>query len=113
MVPHQWQGPSSSYFSDSSCVVFTTGSTALALESSGLAALTVSGGHAAVGPAPALGSRWHWSWTDPFWKRVAVHAALGSRDHARAALAQARGRWKKSPKEFATLINSLDAGSSR
>lgn len=63
-----------------------------------------------VGTAPALGSRWQWDWqSEPFWKRVAVHAALGDREHARAALKQAQGRWKKAPKEYAPLITWLTA----
>jgi hypothetical protein len=60
-----------------------------------------------AGAAPAL-PRWNWRWEpELFWKRVALHAALGSRDDARAALAQVQAKYKKPPKGLRALVESL------
>lgn len=64
-----------------------------------------------VGQAPRLPApQWHWEWRpECLWRRVALHAALGRPEDAQAALAQARARSKKPPKELKTLLAALDA----
>lgn len=65
-------------------------------------------------PAPAA---WQWEWKhghrwlpESIWARVALHAAFGSRDEARAALAQARALSKQPPALYKPLFASLDEG---
>ncbi|AKT41354.1 hypothetical protein [Chondromyces crocatus] len=63
------------------------------------------------GVAHPLGVGWAWE-AEPqklLWQRVAVHAVLGAREDARAALEQARASTKRPPpKELKRLIASLD-----
>lgn len=66
--------------------------------------------------APAMPVGWHWEWkhghrwrSEPIWNRIALHAAFGTRDEARAALAQARAISKQVPAIMKPLIASLDA----
>lgn len=62
------------------------------------------------GTAPALPPEWVWSYdANLLWMRIAMHAALGARADANAALAQARAKSKKPPKELKALIAALDA----
>jgi hypothetical protein len=59
--------------------------------------------------APVLLGRWQWHWKpELLWQRIVLHAALGRREDARAALAQARARSKRPPKELKILIAALD-----
>ena len=66
--------------------------------------------------APALSPAWRWAWKhgrrwrpEPLWNRVALHAVFGSREEARAALAQARALSKQPPAVLRPLFVSLDA----
>lgn len=62
------------------------------------------------GVAPSLSSSWTWQYEPKtLWLRVLMHAALGTREDANAALAQARAKSKRPPKELKILIASLDA----
>jgi hypothetical protein len=67
--------------------------------------------------APSLPPTFHWTWklgkhqrwrTEPLWNRVALHAAFGSKDEARSALAQARALSGKPPAIWKGLYASLD-----
>lgn len=67
--------------------------------------------------APSLPPTFHWTWklgkhqswrTEPLWSRVALHAAFGSEDEARSALAQARALSGKPPAIWKALFASLD-----
>lgn len=61
------------------------------------------------GSAPTLPARWQWDWRPEFlWQRIVLHAALGRREDAHAALEQARAKSKRPPKELKILIASLD-----
>lgn len=86
----------------------------------GLQSLPLKKGQPAVAPigswkTPEMAAGWQWEWKhghrwrpEPLWNRVALHAAFGTRDEARAALAQARAISKQVPGVLKPLIASLD-----
>lgn len=87
----------------------------------GLPTLPLKKGQPAVTPvgawaAPALPPTWRWEWQhgyrwlpEALWSRVALHAVFGTREEARAALAQARALSKQPPAVLKPLFVSLDA----
>ncbi len=86
----------------------------------GLQTLPRKKGQPAVTPlgtwaAPPLPAAWQWEWKhghrwrpEPIWNRVALHAAFGTRDEARAALAQTRAISKQVPAVLKPLLAALD-----